>query len=121
MHELHLHYCTFSAVWAKIANIVEPTTFGSLAEVYDRCDSCHDDTPLGNLSLLLNRAYTQLVGQPSSQKEGAIRVIPFDPDNSYLVQKMEDSPGIVGGSMAYGGPTYVQRVRAWIAQGALNN
>ena len=103
------------------SNAIEPTTFASLSDVFDRCDGCHDDTPRGNLSLLPDRAYSELVGQPSAQKEGAIRVIPFDPDNSYLIQKMEGAQGIVGSSMSYGGPTFAQRVRAWIAQGALNN
>ena len=70
-----------------ISNIV---TFTMVQEnVFNpRCDGCHDNTfPSGDLDLTEGNAYVNLVGQSSARKEGAILVIPFDPDNSYLVQK----------------------------------
>ena len=55
--------------------------------------------------------------------EGLERVTPCDPDNSYLVWKLEDNPGIQGSRMPR--PPFsalpqseIDRVRAWIAAGA---
>ena len=106
-----------------VSDLREPPTFTEIQqEVFSRgCDGCHDNSPAGGLSLTPGNSYANLVGQFSSRKEDAILVIPFDPDNSYLVQKMEGAEGIVGSRMTYGGPTFAQRVREWIAAGALNN
>jgi len=41
-------------------------------------------------------AYDQIVNVGSTRKPGAIRIIPGDPDNSYLVHKVEGLPDIVG-------------------------
>ena len=53
------------------------------------------------------------------------RPAPGDPDNSYLVHKIEGVASISGQRMPLGGPFLTQSdidlVRAWIAQGALNN
>ena len=90
-------------------------------EVFQRCDGCHDRTPAGGLDLRVGESFDNLVNQPSNRKDGAVLVIPFDPDNSYLWQKMVGAEGILGSSMNYGGPTFAQQVREWIAAGALNN
>lgn len=106
-----------------VSNLTVAPTFTELqAEVFNRCDSCHDDRGSAGFNLRpLDEAYGNLINQPSTRKDGAIMVIPYDPDNSYLVQKMEGAPGIAGRAMSYGGPTYAQRVREWIAAGALDN
>jgi hypothetical protein len=66
------------------------------------------------------------VSVPSTNKSGAVRVIPGDPDNSYLVHKLEGSPGIVGERMPRtAGPfltaSQMLVIRRWIQLGANND
>ncbi|NIS90113.1 MAG: hypothetical protein GTN98_08535 [Woeseiaceae bacterium] len=63
-----------------------------------------------------------LVGVPTTQLGGAgIRVISGDPDNSYLIQKLENAPGIEGVRMPLGAPALPQAdidvIRQWITDG----
>jgi hypothetical protein len=54
-----------------------------------------------------------------------MRVKASDPDNSYLVRKIQGGPGIVGGQMPLGGPylpqATIDTIRQWIANGAMNS
>ena len=62
------------------------------------CVGCHSDqgrAPASNLVLLEGRWYQQLVGRASLGKPGATLVIPGDPDNSYIVKKLEGASDIV--------------------------
>ncbi len=80
---------TFSSIQTNIFNMSDSS--GRLA-----CIGCHTDAgrqPAGGLVLLEGRSYQQLVGRVSTGKPSATRVIPNDPDNSYMVQKLEGSPG----------------------------
>jgi hypothetical protein len=66
------------------------------------------------------------VGVPSVGLAGAVRVIAGNPNSSYLVQKLEGAPNIVGSRMPRNGPPFlsdaqVKMIRDWIAAGALNN
>jgi hypothetical protein len=53
------------------------------------------------------------------------RVNASNPDNSYLVHKIEGAPSITGSRMPLGGapldPALIANVRAWITAGAQNN
>jgi hypothetical protein len=52
--------------------------------------TCHAGaTPGGGLNLEAANSYTMLVGIQSSQDAGFMRVQPGNPDNSYLIQKLE--------------------------------
>src|SRR5262245_7758748 len=58
------------------------------------CVTCHTSTgrtPAGGMNLTHDVAYDQIVSVAARGKPGAIRVVPGDPDNSYLVQKLEGS------------------------------
>lgn len=71
------------------------------------CNKCHNAvgrTFAAGLSLDHDVAYGSLVNVTSTRKAGAIRVIPGDPENSYLVHKIEGRPGIVGQRMSFSGP-----------------
>lgn len=62
----------------------------------------------------------------SSAKSDAIRVIPGDPENSYLVRKLAGGRGIVGSRMPRIGPPYLTQgqmlvIRRWIELGAPND
>jgi mono/diheme cytochrome c family protein len=93
------------------------------------CASCHTDvnrTPSGGLNLKSGSAFANLVNVSSSGLPGAVRVIPGNADNSYLVKKLEGTPGIAGLRMPRNGPPFltdaqVKMIRDWITAGALNN
>jgi hypothetical protein len=86
------------------------------------CTVCHAgaQAPLG-LRLDAGASYAMLVSVPSVQVPAVFRVAPGDPDNSYLVHKIEGSAA-VGGRMPLGGPsldtTEIDLIRQWIAAGA---
>ena len=89
------------------------------------CSVCHAgaNAPLG-LRLDEATSFGMLVGIPSVQKPGLLRVNPGDPDQSYLVRKLEGTAAI-GGQMPLNAPALPQStidfVRQWITDGALPN
>jgi len=93
------------------------------------CIECHTDVgraPAGNLVLLEGRSYNNLVGHSSTGKSGATLVIPNDPDNSYIVHKLEGQADIAGQRMPRGSGPFLTEgqimvIRRWIELGALNN
>jgi hypothetical protein len=94
------------------------------------CTNCHTDvggrTPSGGLNLRHDLAYASLVSVASRGKASAVRVIPGDADNSYVVQKLEGAPGIVGERMPRTGGPYLTEgqltiIKRWIATGATND
>lgn len=87
-----------------------------------RCDHCHSGSgaPQG-LRLNAGSSYGDLVDVPSQEVPSLKRVDPGDPDNSYLVQKIEGTAA-VGGRMPLGGSRIPQEeidlIRQWISEGA---
>ena len=83
--------------------------------------SCHGGGA-GGLTLDEAGAYDALVDVESTAAAGEIHVIPGDPDNSYLIKKLEAAPDIVDDPMPppLGGqdPADIELIRAWIAAGA---
>jgi hypothetical protein len=132
-----------SACDEKLSKLAGPTpdlvpTFTSVqTQIFETTDSagrractgCHTDVgrnPSGGLNLAHNVAYDQIVNVPSRNKPGAIRVIPGDPENSYIVHKVEGRPGIVGLRMPFSGAPFltdgqVLILKRWIALGAPRN
>jgi len=76
-----------------------------------------------NLTSTAN-SFAALVNVASRQVGTLNRVTPGDPDNSYLIQKLEGTAA-GGVRMPWGGPfldqATIDKVRQWIADGALNN
>lgn len=71
-------------------------------------------------------AYQELVGQPSRNKPGAIRVVPGEPDRSYFLHKLEGRSDIVGVRMPRSNGPYltdgqISIIRRWIELGARND
>jgi hypothetical protein len=93
------------------------------------CTSCHN--PQGQqftarLNLVGAGAHAALVGVASGQKPGATRVVAGDPDNSYLVHKLEGRSDIVGQRMPRTSGPFLTAgqmaiIRRWIARGAPND
>ncbi len=89
------------------------------------CNSCHNETnPRGNLQLGEDETYQQLVGQFSVGVPDEQLVVPQDPENSYLIKKLElEAPDIDGARMPEGQArlpqTVIDNIRQWIEDGAL--
>ena len=90
------------------------------------CTQCHigASAPQG-LQLDSAHSYQLLVGVPSNEVPSLQRVKPGDPDNSYMLQKLQGAPGIVGGQMPLGQQPLPQStltaIRQWIANGAMQS
>lgn len=127
----------------KLSDIAGPTpnlepTFSSINSLLFQasdssgrrtCVQCHTDqgrTPAARLLLTPGAAYNSLVNAPSLNRPGEVFVRPGDPDNSYLVKKLEGTAGITGGRMPLGSAAFLTEgqmliVRSWIAKGARND
>jgi hypothetical protein len=87
------------------------------------CTKCHigANAPQG-LQLDQAHSYALLVGVPSAEVPGVLRVSANDPTDSYLIQKLQGSSGIVGVQMPFGGPYLPQSsidvIKQWITNGA---
>jgi hypothetical protein len=89
------------------------------------CSKCHigAGAPEG-LQLDAAHSYNLLVGVPSTEQPELDRVKPGDPDDSYMVRKIEGLAGIQGGQMPLGETPLPQAtidaIRQWITNGAPN-
>ena len=101
-----------------------PTLASIQANVFNpSCIVCHGgaNAPQG-LRLDVANSFTNLVGVASRQDSSFLRVMPGNPDLSYVIQKLEGTAS-VGEQMPLGGPPVPQAtinfVRQWITDGAL--
>ncbi|HZF16407.1 MAG TPA: TIGR03118 family protein [Steroidobacteraceae bacterium] len=118
---------TSAAVNVTVANVV-PVTLAQLQTTIftPRCSGCH--TGVGgalpgsmNLTSEANTA-AALINVTSVNEAALKRVLPGDPDNSYIIHKLEGTQ-TVGVRMPANGPPYLDQatinmVRAWIQAGA---
>lgn len=92
------------------------------------CSGCHSGAGSGlpgvqNLTTAA-ATFAATVNVASLEQSALLRIKPFDPDNSYLVRKVEGDATITGSPMPLGGPltrAQIDQIRAWTAAGALNN
>lgn len=93
------------------------------------CSGCHTGPTSGVLPGGMNltntaSSYAALVNVASLQV-ALDRVEPGNPDDSYLIRKLEGGPGIAGVRMPQGGPfldqATIDTIRQWITDGAPNN
>ena len=132
-----------SACDEKLSDLTGPTpnlqpTFASIQrEIFQTtdasgrvaCVNCHTNVgrnPPNGLNLTEGNAYNSLVNVASPVKAGAIRVIPGDPENSYLIHKLEGRSTIAGLRMPRtSGPFLtdgqITVLKRWISIGAPNN
>ena len=137
--------CAGAGCDEKLSDLVGPSspnlqpTFASIkTEIFQTtdllgrtaCITCHTDqgrnpATVGNLNLRAD-PYAALVNVPSREKPQLMRVKPGDPDNSYLIHKLEGGPNILFARMPQNGPPFLTPeqilvIRRWIQIGAPNN
>jgi hypothetical protein len=63
-----------------------------------------------------------LISVPSPRDPNLIRVVPGDPDASFIIQKLQGTDGLLGDRMPDGGPylttATINVIRQWIQDGA---
>ncbi|GJM44563.1 MAG: hypothetical protein DHS20C21_14050 [Gemmatimonadota bacterium] len=83
---------------------------------------CHGAAMSANLDLREDASYTSLVDIRSVEHPTWDRVEPFNPNESFLICKLEACPELVGQQMPLiGGPldqSVIDVIRAWVAKGA---
>ncbi len=90
---------------------------------------CHTgSSPAQSMSLSAGQTFANTVNRAALEAPNLARVCPGNPDESYLVHKVQGTQGTVGGSgarMPLGGQPLSQpqinTIRAWISAGAQNN
>ena len=92
------------------------------------CHGSNANPPEKPMVLSAGQAYDNIVGVASVQLPALLRVSPSQPDDSYLVHKIQGMQLAVGGSgdrMPLGQPALSQSIidliRRWITEGALRN
>jgi uncharacterized protein (TIGR03118 family) len=117
---------TSAAVAVNVANAAAVTLAQLQANIFTpRCSGCHNG--VGNvLPGVMNlssaaASHAALVNVTSLNEPAFKRVKPNDPDNSYIIHKLEGTQ-TVGSRMPFGGPfldqATIDQVRAWIQAGA---
>jgi uncharacterized protein (TIGR03118 family) len=122
-----------SPVTVMIANTAVAATLTQIqANVFTPiCSGCHNGSqpasgPLpASQNLTAGNSIASLVNVASHEQPAVLRVKPGDPANSYLIQKLEGTPGITGERMPFGGPyldqATIDQIKSWIQAGAPNN
>ncbi|HSW15364.1 MAG TPA: hypothetical protein VLI06_21125 [Solimonas sp.] len=105
-------------------DLPQPRIESIQTQVFDRhCISCHaGNNPSGAMGLDdAQTSHDNLVGVRAAEFPLRFRVQPGNPDDSYLVHKLEGSQA-VGARMPQGGaplsPDLIAAIRQWIADGA---
>ena len=92
------------------------------------CSGCHDGVgtvPPGALNLTAGGTYAATVNVATGEQPTLKYIVPGNPTESYLVQKLLGASTISGVQMPEGGPyldaATIAEVQAWVTAGALNN
>jgi uncharacterized protein (TIGR03118 family) len=114
-----------------IANAAVTLTQIQQTVLTPRCSGCHDGSqPVngslpGAMDLRSGHSFASLANVASLEQPTLMRVKPGDPESSYLIHKLEGSPGISGARMPLGGPfldeATLDDIKSWIAGGARND
>jgi uncharacterized protein (TIGR03118 family) len=117
----------------SVANVAAATTLTQIQQAVftTRCAGCHDGSqPAGGalpgaMDLRSGHSFVSLVNVASLEQPTLMRVKPGEPQNSYVIHKLEGTAGITGSRMPLGGPfldqATIDQVKSWIASGAPNN
>jgi hypothetical protein len=81
-----------------------------------KCASCHGAGGDAGMDLRAGHSFSNLVNVPATTVTGWVRVLPFSPSQSYLVQQLAN--GHRASSVT---PQDKANINSWINAGALNN
>lgn len=124
---LRVNYATSSqSLVIGQASSANPTLYDRVQAVFSHCafsGGCHgNDNPQAGLRLSSGASFTHLVAVRSTEVPTLLRVNPGKPEESYLLQKIEQANPRVGGQMPLGGPPLaaeqIDTIRQWILSGA---
>lgn len=92
---------------------------GELDQVCGSADGCHG-AGTGNFGIHIGSEFADMINVTSSENPPMKRVLPGDPDNSYVYLKLRCEGGIVGACMPLGNPSpeIAQLFHDWIEAGA---
>ena len=86
---------------------------------------CHNSSAAAGLDLSENFAYHNLVDKPSQQAQDKKLVLPSNPDDSYLIIKLENRQTNGTAQMPLGATPLsideIKIIKNWISKGAKNN
>jgi hypothetical protein len=106
---------------------VNPSYSATIQEIFIRrgctASACHGTARQAGLDLTTGASYANLVNVRATS-EPLVRVIPGDPNGSYLVIKLEGRQSVGSRMPQTGAPLDsidLTNIRNWISQGALNN
>ena len=112
-------------------NRIDPTLSSIQLNIFNlscALSGCHDGVGTnlpGVMDLSAGQTLASTVNVQSIENPNLFRIAPGDPDNSYLVWKIEGRPEIVGARMPRGRDPLpheqIDAVRQWIADGAQDN
>jgi uncharacterized protein (TIGR03118 family) len=120
-------------VTVSVANTVAAATLTQIQQTVftPSCTGCHNGSQPaggalpGSMDLRSGSSFASLVNVASLEQPALMRVKPGDPDNSYVIHKLEGTANISGARMPFGGPfldqATIDEVKSWIAGGAQNN
>jgi hypothetical protein len=108
---------------------LQPTLSSIQREIFsEQCIGCHNGSNRflpAVMNLTQGNAYASLVGVPSVERPALMRVAPGDPENSYIVHKLEGRAGIAGARMPLVGTPLTDGqilvIKRWIELGAPND
>lgn len=124
---LRVNYATSSqSLVIGQAASADLTVYDKVQSVFSNCTfsgGCHgSDNPQAGLRLSSGASFTNLVAVRSTEVPTMFRVNPGKPEESYLLQKIEQANPRVGGQMPLGGPPlaveHIDLIRQWILAGA---
>ncbi len=115
-----------AGVCACDADLPDVTFAGDVVPIFEAScggSDCHTgQDALSSLSLSPSAAYAALVEAPSDGCEGRVRVVPGNPDESYLIEKVVEGDVCVGKKMPMFAETLpddvLRKLTAWICAGA---
>jgi hypothetical protein len=92
---------------------------GELDQVCGSPDGCHG-AGTGNFGIQIGSEFSDMINVTSSENPPMKRVLPGDPDNSYVYLKLRCEGGIVGACMPLGNPNpaTAKLFHDWIEAGA---
>jgi len=110
--------------FASIQHEIFETTDGAGRPACINCHTNQGRNPTGGLNLAVN-PYDAIVNVPSRRRPDMMLVAPGNPENSYIIHKLEGRSDIVGARMPFNGPYLTNGqilvIRRWIEIGAPRN